>query len=239
MDPPAASAADEAQGGSGSQRRLLKGAPQRHGDGAVSEVEVTSNNLLKTAAGVIPHEYGIREDGVRWTAYRPYIAPDGLCISYGNPAEDAANKTVLAAHRENVEALLPRAGEIWDLPWRTSAPCAAAMREDLPIEAGRRVRRSPQSWGEDSGAARRGAPRKNGPPGSPGGLLNRTASSFTVIEPIEFVLRHRRLTALTVQPGSLSRLGKKESAPPRRRPPGSRKPVRIGRAERRRCCRRR
>ena len=88
----------------------------------MSEVEVTSNNLLKTAAGVIPHEYGIREDGVRWTAYRPYIAPDGLCISYGNPAEDAANKTVLAAHRENVEALLPRAGEIWDLPWRTSAP---------------------------------------------------------------------------------------------------------------------
>lgn len=85
--------------------------------------------------------------------YRP-----GLCISYGNPAEDAANKTVLAAHRENVEALLPRAGEIWDLPWRTSAPCAAAMREDLPIEAGRRVRQSPQSWGEDSGAARRGAP---------------------------------------------------------------------------------
>ena len=124
----------------------------------MSEVEVTSNNLLKTAAGVIPHEYGIREDGVRWTAYRPYIAPDGLCISYGNPAEDAANKTVLAAHRENVEALLPRAGEIWALPWRTSAPCAAAMREDLPIEAGRRVRRSPQSWGEDSGAARRGAP---------------------------------------------------------------------------------
>ena len=42
----------------------------------MSEVEVTSNNLLKTAAGVIPHEYGIREDGVRWTAYRPYIAPD-------------------------------------------------------------------------------------------------------------------------------------------------------------------
>ena len=41
----------------------------------MSEVEVTSNNLLKTAAGVIPHEYGIREDGVRWTAYRPYIAP--------------------------------------------------------------------------------------------------------------------------------------------------------------------
>ena len=75
-----------------------------------------SFNLLKTAAGVIPHEYGIREDGVRWTAYRPYIAPDGLCISYGNPAEDATNKTVLAAHRENVEVLLPRAGEIWDLP---------------------------------------------------------------------------------------------------------------------------
>ena len=47
----------------------------------MSEMEVTSNNLLKTAAGVIPHEYGIREDGVRWTAYRPYIAPDGLCIS--------------------------------------------------------------------------------------------------------------------------------------------------------------
>lgn len=44
------------------------------------------------------------------------IRPDGLCISYGNPAEDAANKTVLAAHRENVEVLLPRAGEIWDLP---------------------------------------------------------------------------------------------------------------------------
>ena len=133
----------------------------------MSEVEVTSNNLLKTAAGVIPHEYGIREDGVRWTAYRPYIAPDGLCISYGNPAEDAANKTVLAAHRENVEVLLPRAGEIWDLPWRTSAPCAAAMREDLPTEAGRRVRRSPQSWGEDSGAARRGAPpeEKNRPAG--------------------------------------------------------------------------
>ena len=70
----------------------------------MSEMEVTSNNLLKTAAGVIPHEYGIREDGVRWTAYRPYIAPD------------ATNKTVLAAHRENVEVLLPRAGEIWDLP---------------------------------------------------------------------------------------------------------------------------
>ena len=82
----------------------------------MSEMEVTSNNLLKTAAGVIPHEYGIREDGVRWTAYRPYIAPDGLCISYGNPAEAATNKTVLAAHRENVEVLLPRAGEIWDLP---------------------------------------------------------------------------------------------------------------------------
>lgn len=44
------------------------------------------------------------------------ISPDGLCISYGNPAEDATNKTVLAAHRENVEVLLPRAGEIWDLP---------------------------------------------------------------------------------------------------------------------------
>ena len=47
------------------------------------------------------------------------MASDGLLIgriSYGNPAEDATNKTVLAAHRENVEVLLPRAGEIWDLP---------------------------------------------------------------------------------------------------------------------------
>ena len=140
----------------------------------MSEMEVTSNNLLKTAAGVIPHEYGIREDGVRWTAYRPYIAPDGLCISYGNPAEDAANKTVLAAHRENVEALLPRAGEIWDLPWRTSAPCAAAMREDLPTYAGGRVRGSPLWWGVDSGAAPSGAPPKDKK--RPAGISRRAAA---------------------------------------------------------------
>lgn len=43
----------------GSQRRLLEGALQRHGDGAVSEMEVTSNNLLKTAAGVIDRK-GLR-----------------------------------------------------------------------------------------------------------------------------------------------------------------------------------
>lgn len=42
--------------------------------------------------------------------------PGRTLYLYGNPAEDAANKTVLAAHRENVEVLLPRAGEIWDLP---------------------------------------------------------------------------------------------------------------------------
>lgn len=138
-------------------------------------MEVTSNNLLKTAAGVIPHEYGIREDGVRWTAYRPYIAPDGLCISYGNPAEDAANKTVLAAHRENVEALLPRAGEIWDLP-------VADLRAVCGGHAGRPSDRSrtasapgsPQSWGEDSGAARRGAPSEEKK--RPAGISRRAAA---------------------------------------------------------------
>ena len=136
----------------------------------MSEMEVTSNNLLKTAAGVIPHEYGIREDGVRWTAYRPYIAPDGLCISYGNPAEDAANKTVLAAHRENVEVLLPRAGG--DL-----GPAVADLRAVCGGHAGRPSDRSrtasapvPHSRGERTPELPAEAPppeKKNGPPGSP------------------------------------------------------------------------
>ena len=145
----------------------------------MSEMEVTSNNLLKTAAGVIPHEYGIREDGVRWTAYRPYIAPDGLCISYGNPAEDAANKTVLAAHRENVEALLPRAGgdlgpAVADL--RAACGGYAGRPSDrsrtasapVPTVVGRGLRSCPQ---------RRPAGKKKRPADLPAGLLlNRTAS---------------------------------------------------------------
>ena len=50
----------------------------------------------------------------------------------------------------------------------------AAMREDLPTEAGRRVRRSPQSWGEDSGAARRGAPPEEKK--RPAGISRRAAA---------------------------------------------------------------
>lgn len=39
------------------------------------------------------------------TAYRPY----------GDPADDTANEALLEEHRENVEALLARAREIWGM----------------------------------------------------------------------------------------------------------------------------
>ena len=66
--------------------------------------------------GVILYEYDVQEGGVTCTGHQLYIAPDGTYIPYGDAAEDAANQAVLAAHRENVEALLSRSREIWGIP---------------------------------------------------------------------------------------------------------------------------
>ena len=66
--------------------------------------------------GVILYEYGLQEDGVTCAGHQLYITPEGDYLPYSDGAEDAANQAVLEEHRENVEALLARAREIWGLP---------------------------------------------------------------------------------------------------------------------------
>lgn len=79
-------------------------------------MEVTSNNLLKTAAGVIPHEYGIREDGVQMDCLSAVYRPGRTLYLLWKPGRGRNQQDGAGGHRENVEVLLPRAGEIWDLP---------------------------------------------------------------------------------------------------------------------------
>ena len=67
-------------------------------------------------AGVILYEYDFQEDGVACTGHQLYITPEGEYIPYGDRAEDADNEALLTEHRENVETLLSRAREIWNIP---------------------------------------------------------------------------------------------------------------------------
>ena len=66
--------------------------------------------------GVILYEYDFRENGVTCASRQLYITAAGEYRPYGDPGEDAANARLLAARRENVETLLSRSREIWDLP---------------------------------------------------------------------------------------------------------------------------
>ena len=66
--------------------------------------------------GVILYEYDFQEDGVACTGHQLYITPEGKYIPYGDGAEDAANEALLTERRENVETLLSRAREIWNVP---------------------------------------------------------------------------------------------------------------------------
>ena len=66
--------------------------------------------------GVILYEYDFQADGVNCTGRQMYITPEGEYLPYGDGAEDAANEALLAERRENVETLLSRAGEIWNIP---------------------------------------------------------------------------------------------------------------------------
>lgn len=66
--------------------------------------------------GVMLYEYDFREDGVICASRQLYITAAGEYRPYGDPADDTANEALLEEHRENVEALLSRAREIWGLP---------------------------------------------------------------------------------------------------------------------------
>ena len=66
--------------------------------------------------GVILYEYDFREDGVTCASRQLYITAAGKYRPYGDPADDTANEALLEEHRENVEALLARAREIWGMP---------------------------------------------------------------------------------------------------------------------------
>ena len=66
--------------------------------------------------GVILYEYDVRADGVTCTGHQLYITPEEEYIPYGDRAEDADNEALLTEHRENVETLLSRAREIWNIP---------------------------------------------------------------------------------------------------------------------------
>lgn len=66
--------------------------------------------------GVILYEYDFREDGVTCASRQLYITAAGEYCPYGDPADDTANEALLEEHRENVEALLSRAREIWGMP---------------------------------------------------------------------------------------------------------------------------
>ena len=66
--------------------------------------------------GVILYEYDFQEDGVTCTSRQLYITAVGDYLPYGDEAEDAANARLLEEHRENVETLLSRAREIWEMP---------------------------------------------------------------------------------------------------------------------------
>ena len=67
-------------------------------------------------AGVILYEYDFQPGGVSCIGHQLYITPEGEYIPYGDAAEDAANRLLLEARREHVEALLARAQAIWELP---------------------------------------------------------------------------------------------------------------------------
>ena len=67
-------------------------------------------------AGVILYEYDFQEDGVACTGHQLYITPEGEYVPYGDGAEDAANEALLTERRGNVETLLSRAREIWNIP---------------------------------------------------------------------------------------------------------------------------
>ena len=66
--------------------------------------------------GVILYEYDFRENGVTCASRQLYITAVGDYLPYGDEAEDAANARLLEEHRENVETLLSRAREIWEMP---------------------------------------------------------------------------------------------------------------------------
>lgn len=66
--------------------------------------------------GVMLYEYDFREDGVTCASRQLYITAAGEYRPYGDPADDTANEALLEEHRENVEALLARAREIWGMP---------------------------------------------------------------------------------------------------------------------------
>ena len=66
--------------------------------------------------GVILFEYDFQDGGVTCASRQLYITAAGEYRPYGDPGEDAANARLLAARRENVETLLSRSREIWDLP---------------------------------------------------------------------------------------------------------------------------
>ena len=66
--------------------------------------------------GVILFEYDFQDGGVTCASHQLYITAAGEYRPYGDPADDTANEALLEEHRENVEALLSRAREIWGLP---------------------------------------------------------------------------------------------------------------------------
>ena len=65
---------------------------------------------------MILYEYDFQEDGVACTGHQLYITPEGEYVPYGDGAEDAANEALLTERRGNVETLLSRAREIWNIP---------------------------------------------------------------------------------------------------------------------------